>query len=133
MFLHHRCQPMPSVRPAELATTRAGELARLGAATLGGLAVSVSTNRGTGAAYRDGEELTALVSVNKDAYVRLYHVDGTGHIQLIWPNRFSGGNGLMKAGTAIKLPGPGDPFAFRASATVWYGVPEGHCLDPALQ
>jgi len=102
-----------SVRPAEAAAARAGELARLGAATQGGLTVSVSTDRGTGAAYRDGEELTALVTVNREAYVRLYHVDGTGHIQMIWPNRFSGGNGLMKAGSAIKLPGPGDPFAFK--------------------
>ncbi|MFH2116148.1 MAG: DUF4384 domain-containing protein [Spirochaetota bacterium] len=102
-----------SVCPAEAATARAGELARLGAATQGGLAVSVSTDRGTGAAYRDGEELAALVTVNKDAYVRLYHVDGTGHIQMIWPNRFSGGNGLIKAGSSIKLPGSHDPFAFK--------------------
>lgn len=108
-----RVPPYASVQPAEAATVRAGELARLGAATLGGLTVSVSTDRGTGAAYRNGEELTALVRVNKDAYVRLYHVDGTGHIQMIWPNRFSGGKGFMQAGAAIKLPGPGDPFAFR--------------------
>jgi hypothetical protein len=102
-----------SVRPAEAATVRAGELARLSAAPHSGLTVSVTTDRGTGAAYRDGEELTALISVNRDAYVRLYHVDGTGHIQMIWPNRFSGSNGFMKAGSAIKLPGPGDPFAFK--------------------
>jgi hypothetical protein len=102
-----------SVRPAEAAAARAGELARLGAATQGSLAVSVSTDRGTGGAYRDGEELTALVTVNRDAYVRLYHVDGTGHMQMIWPNRFSGGSGLIRAGAAIRLPGPGDPFAFK--------------------
>jgi hypothetical protein len=32
---------------------------------------------------------------------------------MIWPNRFSGGNGFIQAGRALRLPGAADPFAFR--------------------
>jgi hypothetical protein len=101
-----------AVKAADDARARATELARLAAIPPGGLKVTVSTDRGSGAAYRNGEKLVALVTVNKDAYVRLYHVSSAGQLQLIWPNRFGGGDGLIKAGTTVHLPGPTDPFAF---------------------
>ncbi|HRZ91155.1 MAG TPA: DUF4384 domain-containing protein [Spirochaetia bacterium] len=99
--------------PASDAAARARELARLGVAATGGLAVSVTTDRGPGAAYRDGEDMEIAVTVNKDAYVRLYHVDGSGRIQMIWPNAFGGGDGRIQGGQAVRLPGPNDPFRFR--------------------
>lgn len=80
------------------------------------LSISVSTNRGPGGAYRAGEYLTAFVTVTRDAWVRLYHIDSSGNTQLIWPNRFTTGDGRIKAGTAIGIPGPGDPFAFLMGA-----------------
>jgi hypothetical protein len=130
-----------SVKPAALAQDRAAELARLagsgsnvsssagagvgaakvtggsntGASTAGSvrpLQLSLATDRGSGAAYRQGEELTVLLAVNKDAWVRLYHVDAGGHIQMIWPNRFGGGDGRIRPGTTVAIPGPGDPFCF---------------------
>lgn len=102
-----------SVRPASGTVERARELSTLSSATPGGMKVSVSTDRGSGAAYRVGEPLAVLVGVTKDAFVRVYHVDSTGRIQLIWPNRFGGGNGKVVAGETIRLPPDANaPFAF---------------------
>jgi len=102
-----------SVRPATGTVERAKELSSLSASLPGGLKVSVSTNRGSGAAYRVGESLAVLVGVTKDAFVRVYHVDSAGQIQLIWPNRFGGGDGRVRAGETVKLPPDSNaPFAF---------------------
>jgi hypothetical protein len=102
-----------SVKPASAAVDRASELARLSSTAPGGLAVSVSTGRGVGAAYRAGEKLTVIVGVNKDAWVRVYHVDGSGRIQLIWPNRFGGGDGKVRPGAPILLPPDASaPYSF---------------------
>ncbi len=102
-----------SVKPAAGTVERARELSGLSASTPGGLKVSVSTERGGGAAYRVGESLVVLVGVTIDAFVRVYHVDSAGRIQLIWPNRFGGGDGMVRAGETIRLPPDGNaPFAF---------------------
>ncbi len=102
-----------SVKPAGAAIDRARELARLSSTVPGGLTVSVSTDRGAGAAYRDGEMLTVIVGVNKDAWVRVYHVNGSGHIQMIWPNRFGGGDGKIRAGAPVLLPpDKSSPYSF---------------------
>lgn len=84
----------------------------LPAAKPAGLKVSVSTERGANAVYRDGEMMVILVTVNKDAYAKVYHIDADGKIQLIWPNRF-GGSGRLAAGELVRIPGDGDPFMFR--------------------
>ncbi len=102
-----------SVRPSSGAAERAKELSSLSGATAGGLSVSVSTDRGSGGAYRSGESLAILVGVNKDAYVRIYHVDSSGRLQLIWPNRFGGGDGKIIAGSPVRLPpDAGSSYAF---------------------
>jgi hypothetical protein len=102
-----------SVKPASTAVDRARELARLSSTAPGGLTVSVSTDRGAGAAYRSGENLQVIVGVNKDAWVRVFHVDGAGRIQLIWPNRFSGGDGKVRPGAPILLPPDASaPYSF---------------------
>ncbi len=102
-----------SVKPAGGAIDRARELAKLSSAAPGGLAVSVSTDRGAGAAYHAGEKLTVIVGVNKDAWVRVYHVDGAGQIQLIWPNRFGGGDGKIHDGAPVLLPPDASaPYSF---------------------
>ncbi|HCM28187.1 MAG TPA: hypothetical protein DIC34_16905 [Treponema sp.] len=89
-----------------------GDGATSAAARLDALVVSLSTDRGPGGAYRDGEKLTVMATVNKDAYLKLYHVDVDGNAKLIWPNRFGGGSGALRAGTAVTIPAPGDPFDF---------------------
>lgn len=105
-----------SIAPAKETLARALDLKRMGSASVGGFKVSVTTDRGQGAAYRAGESLEILVTVNKDAYVRLFHINGTGGIQLIWPNSFGGGDGRIRAGDTVRLPGPSDPFRFLLSA-----------------
>ena len=107
---------IPSYAPAVPASdtiARARELIRLGVTAPGGLTVSVTTDRGPGAAYRDGEDMEIIVTVNKDAYVRLYHVDNSGRIQMIWPNAYGGGKGRIQGGQALRLPEPKDPSRFR--------------------
>jgi len=91
----------------------------LSAKNAGDFAVSVSTERGAGAAYRDGEEMVILVTSNKDAWIKAYHIDANGKVRLVFPNRF-GGSGTIKAGQAIRIPGPNDPFRFRM--TTPYGT-----------
>jgi hypothetical protein len=79
----------------------------------GGLKVSVSTERGAGAVYREGERMVVLVTVNESAWIKVYHVDATGVVRLILPNAFSGpGARKIKAGEEVRIPGPSDAFAF---------------------
>ncbi|MBU0934957.1 MAG: DUF4384 domain-containing protein [Spirochaetes bacterium] len=111
-----------AVRPIDSTMARSEELVLLGTLALpaSGIAgnevdrlkVSLTTDRGAGASYRNGEQLTVLLSVNQDAWVRLYHIDSAGQMQLIWPNRFGGGDGKLRSGAVIRLPGSADPFRF---------------------
>jgi len=77
-----------------------------------GLRVAVSTDRGKGAVYREGEKMRIFVSVSRNAYLKVYHVDSGGKVQLIWPNRFGSGDGFARAGAAIQIPANGAPFSF---------------------
>lgn len=76
-----------------------------------GLSLTLTTDRGPGATYRDGESLTLLVSVNRNAYLKLYHIDVNGVAQLIWPNRF-GGSGRIAKGEALHFPDGTDGFKY---------------------
>ena len=76
------------------------------------LSVSVSTERGAGAVYRQGEDMVVLVTVSKPAYLKVYHIDVNGVLQLIWPNRFHAGN-RIEPGRVVRIPAEDDGFAFR--------------------
>lgn len=104
-----------AARAKEL-TGLVGGTGRTAADRLDALSVSLSTERGPGGAYRNGESLRVFATVNQDAYLRLYHIDVRGQTQLIWPNRFGGGDGLLKAGASVAIPGPADPFDFKLGA-----------------
>jgi hypothetical protein len=77
----------------------------------GALKVSVSTDRGAGAVYREGERMVVLASVNKAAWLKVYHIDATGVLRLIYPNAFTSGRRL-EPGAVVRIPGPDDNFAF---------------------
>jgi len=77
----------------------------------GGLKVSVSTERGPGAVYREGDKMVVLVTVNKSAWLKVYHIDATGVLRLIWPNAFTAGR-RVDPGSVLSIPGPGDAFSF---------------------
>jgi len=101
------------IEPTAAATAASTELGNLiSNKEAGGLSVSVSTERGPGAVYREGEDMVVLVAVSKEAWVKVYHVDVNGKVKLIWPNRFGGG-GTIKPGQAVRIPAEGDPFAFK--------------------
>ena len=80
-----------------------------------GFKLSMSTDRGAGATYRDGENLVLLVTCSREAYLKIYHVDVNGVAQLIWPNRF-GGSGKISKGEAMRFPAAGDRFQFKLQA-----------------
>jgi hypothetical protein len=102
-----------SIEPSAAATTVSTELGNIiSSKDTGGLFVSVSTERGPGAVYREGENMVVLVTVNKEAWVKVYHIDVKGKIQLIWPNHFDVGS-MIKPGQVVRIPGERDPFAFK--------------------
>jgi hypothetical protein len=101
------------VEPTAAATAASTELGNLiSNKEAGGLSVSVSAERGPDAVYREGEDMVVLVTVSKEAWVKVYHIYVKGKVQLIWPNRFGGG-GTIKPGEAVRIPGEGAPFAFK--------------------
>ncbi len=77
--------------------------------------LSMATDRGIGATYRDGENLSLLIACSKDAYLKIYHVDVNGVAQLIWPNRF-GGSGRISKDQAMRFPAEGDRFTYKLGA-----------------
>jgi TolB-like protein len=76
------------------------------------LSVSVSTDRGKGAYYLDKERMVLFVTVNKDAYVKIYHVDVNGKVSLIYPNYLVKNVIKLKAGEAISMGTLSDGFNF---------------------
>ena len=52
------------------------------------------------------------VKTNKECYLTLINVDGSGTGTVIFPNKFQQGN-LIKAGQNFQFPGPEAPFQFR--------------------
>jgi hypothetical protein len=103
------CTVDPSAAAAATASSLSGIAPDSGK---GDLKVSVSTERGAGAVYREGEKMVVLVKVNKPAYLKVYHVDASGVIRLILPNKFSPGLKLVQPGALVRIPGDRDPFAF---------------------
>lgn len=77
--------------------------------------LSMVTDRGIGATYRDGENLSLLIACSQDAYLKIYHVNVNGVAQLIWPNRF-GGSGRIAKDQAMRFPAESDPFAYKLGA-----------------
>ncbi len=81
----------------------------------GNLTVSVTTTRGDGAVYLDGEEMELLVMASEDSFVNIYHVGVDGETQLIFPNQYQTAS-RVRAGELVKVPGAGWPFKFQLHA-----------------
>ncbi len=76
------------------------------------LKVNVSVDRGgQNPVYNIGERIRINVSVNADAYVYLFSVHADGAIDLILPNRLSGGNELIRANETRSFPPNGAGYA----------------------
>ncbi len=88
------------------------DLENLLAASKGSLLVRAVSSRGSGAVYKTGEDLTIHVFVNRDAYLKVYHIDVNGKIQLIFPNPYYRGN-RIQGGTVVTIPDASYPFRFQ--------------------
>jgi hypothetical protein len=100
------------VDPSAVAASTASSLGKLAPDTpASGFKVSVSTERGAGAVYREGESMVVLVTVNKSAWLKVYHIDASGVVRLIWPNAYTDGR-RVDPGSVVAIPGAGDAFAF---------------------
>jgi hypothetical protein len=82
------------------------------AAAGGNLVVQAVSDRGDNPVYRMGENLQLHVFLNRDAYLKVYHVDMNGRTQLIYPNRFHPDN-KVAGGAFVRIPEQRDPFQFR--------------------
>ena len=80
-------------------------------APVGKLTVKAMTDRGEGGVYRSGEELQVHVFVNRDAWLKVYHVDVAGKTQLIFPNQFHSDN-RVAGGGFVRIPEEHYPFQF---------------------
>ncbi|MGQ9838680.1 MAG: DUF4384 domain-containing protein [Cyanobacteriota bacterium] len=60
--------------------------------------------RGSNPIYHAGDPIHISVSTNRDAYVYLFSVQADGRINLILPNRLSGGNEFLQAGEVRTFP-----------------------------
>jgi hypothetical protein len=74
-------------------------------------AIKLWTVRGDGATYKDGEEMVVNFFSNKDAFLKVYHIDVEGKAQLIFPNKYYKDN-FVKHGVINKIPDSRYPFTF---------------------
>jgi hypothetical protein len=72
------------------------------------LQTTVSVDRGNNnPIYNIGERIKISVSVNQDAYVYVFSIHSDGVIDLILPNRLSGGNQFLRANETRTFPPSG--------------------------
>ncbi len=95
----------------EFAMQRQQELTDIVANESEELVVRATLNKGSSAVYRDGERMTVSVYANRDAYIKVYHIDVEGNTTLIFPNMFEADN-FVPAETIIDIPDRSHPFEF---------------------
>lgn len=75
------------------------------------LGIKAWFSRGEGPVYKTGEKLKIYFSSKKACYIRIYHIDVHGTMQLIFPNQFSPSKRL-EANRTYSIPDSDDPFSF---------------------
>jgi hypothetical protein len=77
------------------------------------LQVRISVDKtGENPVYNVGDRIRITTSVNQDAYVYLFSVHSDGEIDLILPNRLSGGDNFLRAGETKTFPAANAGFTF---------------------
>ncbi|MDX2271322.1 MAG: DUF4384 domain-containing protein [Cyanobacteriota bacterium] len=80
-------------------------------------AVNLRLNKGgSNPSYRVGEPIQISLSTNRDAYVYLFSVEANGTVNLILPNRFSGGREFLRANEVRTFPPAGASYQLTISA-----------------
>ncbi len=104
-------QVMPTASPAPLAPIATGKP--------GEIRLELTTQRGDGATFAEGEKIQYFVSSNRDAYLLLLYKDAEDHLIQIYPNARSG-NGFHRAGEYIAIPD--ETMRFDFTITPPFGV-----------
>jgi hypothetical protein len=74
--------------------------------------IKVWPDKGESSIYKEGEIVKFNFRSNKDCYVYLYHVDSTGQVIMIFPNRYNKSN-FIKANQVYTIPDPSMNFNFK--------------------
>jgi hypothetical protein len=74
-------------------------------------AIKLWTVRGNGATFRDGEEMVINFFANKDCYIKVFHIDVNGKVELIFPNKYYK-DSFVKKSVVNKIPDSRYPFKF---------------------
>lgn len=79
------------------------------------LQVEITTHLGDGQEYIEGDEISFLVNVTRDAYLLILYKDASQKLWQLLPNDFNQ-QAKVGAGLYIPIPGPEQNYRFRASA-----------------
>lgn len=66
--------------------------------------VRVWTDRGDGATYREGEKIIFYVQANRNCYLRLFHVDPLGDVNVLYPREYSQDKDYIEANVRYAIP-----------------------------
>ena len=75
------------------------------------LQVKVWTSRGNGGTYLLGENLVVYFFANQDCFIKIYHIDATKSVSLIFPNDYHADN-FIKGKKVYKIPDASYGFDF---------------------
>jgi len=73
--------------------------------------VNVWVDKGEGATYYSGDNLTVYFQSNRNCYLTLFDFTPEGEVYQIFPNYWHQDN-FIRAGKVYKIPAPGDAFEF---------------------
>lgn len=76
------------------------------------LSIHITTDRGEGGIYRDGEEMILSLLADRDCYIKILHIDGKGIMTQVFPNRFENNN-FLPGRELLTFPGRRSPFRFK--------------------
>ena len=91
------------------------ELAEVSNASNSDFIIKGWTIRGDGGIYRDGERMVVNFYSSRDCYIKVYHIDVAGNMQLIFPNDFYSDNFILNK-KLYRIPDNRYPFTFDLGA-----------------
>lgn len=83
------------------------------------LKVNLWVDKGKGSIYKKGEKVIVYFMVNKNCFIRLYHTNANGELQLLFPNFYSRSD-YIQANQFYSIPN--DSMAFDFEVVPPYGV-----------
>ncbi len=81
----------------------------------GSLAIKAWSVRGDGGIYREGERLFVNILPTKGCFLKIYNINASGELILLFPNEFHKDN-FVKGGSVLSIPDANYPFSFDLGA-----------------